>query len=117
MTSPGISQVPDAQVIRRYEVRGRVQGVGYRWFVREHARQLGLSGWVRNEPDDTVTVVACGPMAALEQLAVVLREGPPASRVDVIKAEQIEFDASAAGPPNDVRSASTARTVPFQIAR
>jgi acylphosphatase len=60
---------------------GRVQGVGFRWFVRERAQALGLAGWVRNEPDGTVRVVAEGPPAALDALAAALRAGPPGAVV------------------------------------
>jgi acylphosphatase len=62
-------------------IRGRVQGVGFRFFVLRRARALGLSGWVRNRPDGAVEVEAQGPRAALESLAASLREGPPAAGV------------------------------------
>ncbi len=64
------------------EVHGRVQGVGFRWWVRREARALGLSGWVRNEPDGSVRAEAEGPRDALDVLADRLRTGPPGSRVD-----------------------------------
>lgn len=64
------------------DVRGRVQGVGFRWFVRREARALGLSGQVRNEPDGSVRVEAEGRRDDLEALADRLRSGPPGSRVD-----------------------------------
>ncbi|MBI2165225.1 MAG: acylphosphatase [Chloroflexi bacterium] len=63
-------------------VRGRVQGVYFRQFAREHTGRLRLTGWVRNLPDgSTVEVVAEGPMAALEELLGYLREGPPGAEV------------------------------------
>ena len=62
-------------------VHGRVQGVGYRAFVREQARRLGLAGWARNEPDGDVRVLAEGPRDALEALLAKLEQGPPAARV------------------------------------
>ena len=62
-------------------VRGRVQGVGFRWFVRQQARALGLSGWVRNRADGSVEVLAVGEDAGLEQLRGLLRRGPPGARV------------------------------------
>lgn len=49
-------------------VRGRVQGVYFRASTRDEARRLGLTGWVRNEPDGSVRVLAEGPRAALEAL-------------------------------------------------
>lgn len=57
-------------------VRGRVQGVGFRWFVVQEAGRLGLGGWVANEADGTVRCVAEGPRPALEALLAALREGP-----------------------------------------
>jgi acylphosphatase len=67
------------------EVRGRVQGVGFRWFVRREARALGLTGRVRNEPDGSVRVEAEGPREDLDRLAEELRAGPPGSRVDDLR--------------------------------
>jgi acylphosphatase len=66
----------------RYIVRGRVQGVGFRWFVMREAARLDLAGYVRNLPDGTVEVVAQGAVAALASLESALRHGPPAARVD-----------------------------------
>ena len=63
-------------------VSGLVQGVGFRWFVREKARRLGLSGWVRNLPDGSVEVIAAGEGAQLELLKEELRRGPPGAVVD-----------------------------------
>lgn len=63
-------------------VVGRVQGVGFRWFVVDAARQLGLAGWVANEADGTVRCVAEGPRADVEALLVELRRGPLGARVD-----------------------------------
>jgi acylphosphatase len=63
-------------------VRGRVQGVGFRWFVIEAANRLGLDGWVANEPDGTVRCVAEGDRAALSGLLEQLRVGPRGARVD-----------------------------------
>jgi len=65
-------------------VHGRVQGVGFRWFVRERARDLGLRGWVRNDADGSVEVLAVGGDAALEQLRTLLRGGPTGARVSDI---------------------------------
>ncbi|HEX8943922.1 MAG TPA: acylphosphatase [Gemmatimonadaceae bacterium] len=62
-------------------VRGRVQGVGFRWFVREAARELGLSGWVRNRPDGAVEVAAEGASVMLARLRAELGEGPPGAHV------------------------------------
>ena len=65
----------------RFHVTGRVQGVGFRWFVVKEARALGLAGYVRNLADGSVEVVAEGEAAALERLAAALAHGPAAARV------------------------------------
>ena len=67
-------------------VYGRVQGVGFRWFVREKARRWGLTGWVRNQPDGSVEVAASGLPENLEGLLRDIRKGPPGSRVDDVQA-------------------------------
>lgn len=63
-------------------ITGVVQGVGFRWFVRERARRLGLSGWVRNLRDGTVEVAAEGDAGQLELLRRELRRGPDGARVE-----------------------------------
>lgn len=62
-------------------MRGRVQGVGFRHFATVEARRRGVSGFVRNEPDGSVTVVAEGPKHVLVELLEALRNGPPSARV------------------------------------
>jgi len=69
---------------RRFQVRGRVQGVGFRWFVEREAHILGISGWVRNNPDGSVEVLAQGTRDQLSGLRSRLREGPRAARVDAV---------------------------------
>ena len=63
-------------------VSGLVQGVGYRLFVRRHAVELGLTGWVHNLPDGRVELEAEGERAALDTLLAHLRQGPRDGRVD-----------------------------------
>ncbi len=75
---------------RRYIVRGRVQGVGFRWFVEREARMLGVNGWVRNNPDGTVEVLGMGSREQLDTLRVRLKQGPRASRVDEVNIEPAE---------------------------
>jgi acylphosphatase len=75
---------------RRYIVRGRVQGVGFRWFVEREARMLGVNGWVRNNPDGTVEVLGMGSQEQLDTLRVRLKQGPRASRVDEVNVEPAE---------------------------
>jgi acylphosphatase len=60
----------------RFVVRGRVQGVGYRYFVQREAGSLGVTGFVRNLPDGSVEIVAEGGESAVAQLEARLREGP-----------------------------------------
>lgn len=69
-------------------VRGRVQGVGFRWFVEREARGLGLYGWVRNCPDGSVEVVAEGPADLLDRLAVALAIGPAGADVTGVEAHR-----------------------------
>jgi acylphosphatase len=68
-------------------VRGDVQGVGFRYFVQRRAGQLGLHGWVRNNDDGSVEVVAEGERPRLEELKRALEEGPRMSRVDRVDAQ------------------------------
>ena len=63
-------------------VTGRVQGVGYRWFVRSHATALSLRGWARNRRDGAVELEVVGPRERIENLIEQLRQGPPASEVE-----------------------------------
>lgn len=66
-------------------VHGRVQGVGFRDFTERRAVELGLSGWVRNKPDNTVEVTAEGERAALERLLEFLQRGPTSARVSNVE--------------------------------
>jgi len=70
---------------RRFLVRGRVQGVGFRWFVEREAHILGIAGWVRNNHDGSVEVHAEGTRDQLSGLHSRLREGPRAARVDSVE--------------------------------
>ena len=69
----------------RLLVSGRVQGVGFRWFVREAARRHRLAGWVRNRPDGSVELEVSGEDGAYGQFLDALREGPPGARVDDVR--------------------------------
>lgn len=68
----------------RLRVRGRVQGIGFRWFVRVHARRLRLSGWVVNCPDGSVELAASGDLENLEELTRVVRQGPDGAAVTAL---------------------------------
>ena len=75
-----------------FRVKGRVQGVGFRWWTRAQAIRLGLEGTVRNADDGSVEVQARGPESALAELERLLDEGPPHARVRAVE----RFDASLA---------------------
>ena len=69
-------------VRRALRVRGRVQGVGFRWATQREARALGLRGWVRNAPDGSVEIEVEGHEAAVGRLVTWARLGPSGARVD-----------------------------------
>jgi acylphosphatase len=70
-------------------ITGRVQGVGFRWWVVVQAGELGLTGWVTNDDDErTVTLVAEGPPPALEELARRLGRGPTGARVERVESSR-----------------------------
>jgi acylphosphatase len=75
-------------------VRGEVQGVGFRYFLVDSARPLGLRGWVRNLPDGAVELVAEGDRPKLERLLQAAREGPRHARVDGV---DVEWQAASGG--------------------
>ena len=84
-------------------VVGRVQGVGFRWFVREQARRWGVRGWVRNRPDGSVEIAASGTEENLDGLLAAVRRGPDGAAVDGVHS-------GAAPPPEDLPE-------PFSILR
>ena len=73
---------------RRYLVRGRVQGVGYRDFAQRAATRIGLTGYVRNLDDGRVEVYAAGPPEKLSDLAAALRKGPLLSDVRGVEEQE-----------------------------
>jgi acylphosphatase len=86
-------------MVVHFLVRGRVQGVGFRWFVHREAAELGLRGSVRNTDDGAVEVVAAGTPEALTELRAELHKGSRGSRVDaVVEHELVETEADALGP-------------------
>ena len=74
---------------RHYVVSGRVQGVGFRWFVLEAASAEGMTGWVRNVPDGTVEIVAEGEAEAVERFERAVRRGPGRARVDDVTTDVV----------------------------
>jgi len=75
---------------RRWFIRGRVQGVGFRYFAQRAASRLGLAGYVRNLDDGGVEVYAIGPEEKLSQLAGMLRRGPQWADVQGVEEQQAE---------------------------
>ncbi|MBI4459955.1 MAG: acylphosphatase [Acidobacteria bacterium] len=73
------------ETARRYFVEGRVQGVGFRFFVERIASEFGLRGYVRNRRDGRVEVYAIGEEEILKRLREELRAGPPGSRVSSVE--------------------------------
>lgn len=67
------------------EVRGRVQGVGFRWYVVDKARELRLAGWVKNRGDGNVELAAAGEADALARLEAAVTTGPPGARVEEVR--------------------------------
>jgi acylphosphatase len=71
-------------MVQHFLVKGRVQGVGFRWFVQSEAAEIGLRGWVRNTEDGHVEVLAAGEPEQLEDLMKALGQGSRGSRVDAV---------------------------------
>ncbi len=71
-------------MVQHFLVKGRVQGVGFRWFVHREAAELGLRGWVRNTDDGHVEVLAAGEPEQLKDLMKALAQGSRGSRVDEV---------------------------------
>jgi acylphosphatase len=69
-------------MVLHFLIQGRVQGVGFRWFVQREASELKLRGWVRNTEDGDVEVVAAGDPGDLSELRTSLKRGPRGARVD-----------------------------------
>ena len=72
------------EIVLRLEIRGLVQGVGYRWAMVEEARRLGVRGWVRNRRDGTVEAVVAGPSVAVDRIVAWAKRGPRAAVVDAV---------------------------------
>ena len=89
-------------------VRGRVQGVGYRYFVLRIAGRQGLTGWVANQQDGSVRCVVEGPPDELDRIETRLRDGPPGAVVDAVQAVRMpatgrfdRFEVRSAGHTGD----------------
>jgi acylphosphatase len=77
------------RVALRLRLRGRVQGVGFRWFVRAEARELGLAGRVRNLRDGSVEIEVAGEPERVEELKARVRQGPPGAAVAGLHEERL----------------------------
>ena len=82
---------------RVFVVRGRVQGVGFRWWTSRTAKRLDLSGSVRNREDGSVEVQAWGRPDKLAELERQLRRGPPGARVDGVDVSAASGEAAQGG--------------------
>jgi len=83
-------------MVLHFLIQGRVQGVGFRWFVHREASELDLRGWVRNTDDGDVEIIASGHSDDLDELRASLRRGPRGSRVDRIIENFLEESEAAA---------------------
>jgi acylphosphatase len=80
------------QVIRRFHITGKVQGVYFRHSTRVEAERLAVTGYARNLPDGSVEVVAQGPAGAVERLRQWLHQGPKMARVGTVLELELERD-------------------------
>lgn len=76
----------------RVQVRGKVQGVGFRMSTVRHAHSLGVAGWVRNLDDGSVEALIQGPHDRIDEMLSWLRVGPPAARVEELASEEVQGD-------------------------
>jgi acylphosphatase len=82
---------------RRFIVKGRVQRVGFRFFAEDAARREGIQGYVRNQHDGSVEVVAEGDAAAMQRFEMAIRRGPAGARVDDVDMLEVEPSSRFAG--------------------
>jgi acylphosphatase len=81
-------------IAQRLVVRGRVQGVGYRYAMTEVAETLGVTGWVRNRRDGTVEAVVQGDPELVERLVSWCKRGPPGASVSAVTTAPIDLDSA-----------------------
>jgi acylphosphatase len=82
-----------SDTIHHLTIRGRVQGVGYRYWLEQQARARGLEGWVRNRHDGKVEALFAGPPDVVSGMIVLCRRGPSSARVDAVEEEPADADA------------------------
>ena len=86
-------------MVTHFLISGRVQGVGFRWFVHREAAALELHGWVRNTERGEVEAVAAGAAEDLVELTLSIRKGPRGSRVDRVQTHELsDAEAQSLGP-------------------
>jgi acylphosphatase len=73
------------KTIRHYVITGRVQGVGFRFYMQRKARELGVTGWVRNRRDGAVEAVVQGEADAVDAMTAWARRGPPSAAVAEVR--------------------------------
>jgi len=76
------------RIVRRYVIGGRVQGVGFRYFVQSVASRESIRGWVRNLEDGRVETAAAGEVDAMERFELAIRQGPTGARVDRFEVDE-----------------------------
>jgi acylphosphatase len=99
VTDSPATRITPTGTILHVIVHGRVQGVGFRWFVRTEARRLGLAGWVRNLPDGTVELRASGIAQFLSALEQAIQRGPDGAEVTRIAQVETAIPDSRADSP------------------
>jgi acylphosphatase len=87
-----MSGAGEGVVARRMIAEGRVQGVGFRWYVMTRAQALGVGGWVRNLPDGRVEVVAVASPETVARLEAAVRDGPPGAHVSRVTSSDIPHE-------------------------
>src|SRR5260370_42689637 len=90
-----------SDAIRQVTMRGRVQGVGYRYWVEQQARARGLEGWVRNRRDGSVEALFAGPPDVVSGMIALCRRGPVSARVNAVEEEPAGADALHLRRPRD----------------
>jgi acylphosphatase len=80
------------KITKEYRVVGIVQGVGFRYYTKTIACELGIKGWVKNETDGSVKIIACGDFLSLNKFKELIRKGPSLSKVVNIQEKIVEED-------------------------
>ncbi len=82
----------DKKICKHCFVSGRVQGVSFRYYTRQQAQRLGISGWARNLADGRVEVLACGQPSAVDKLCAWLHDGPSLAYVTNVQCQAVTQD-------------------------